>query len=218
MAAEILTLSGSCSRHPGCYCALESPPCSSFRRCFLSLPCHPSVAANLERYAPVRRGADPNPWYVNMSGARSRQRRSNKAASNWPEGVISRGSVCDSVIFVCPEFAPLLGFVLETLLLRSIGIADLEKQLLLANRLSMVLLDDLIAFLSGTKPMPGTIVSGASKIEYLSSGYSPSKTDSLAMTLSIADDTARLHLILVEDGRQLLKKRGTMSCWVAKLS
>ncbi len=62
-------------------------------------------------------------------------------------GVHGRRSVRDRIVLVGPKLAAFLGLVLETLLLRSIGVADLQWKLLLTDWLPVELLDDLIAFL-----------------------------------------------------------------------
>lgn len=76
-------------------------------------------------------------------GSNLRSTRNNRRW-HWREEHLDRAAISTDIVLIGPELTALGGDALQILLSRSIGIANLEKETLLANGLAMELLDDLL--------------------------------------------------------------------------
>ena len=73
------------------------------------------------------------------------------SAANVRDRKGGRAAICHCIVLVCTELSASLRLVLQALLLRGIGVADLKEKLFLPNGLSVILLDDLITLFSSSK-------------------------------------------------------------------
>ena len=124
------------------------------RRCYhnsVSIAVRSAVSAGMQ-VPEIRRPETRPSQVVVASSTVGGQGRLEDVRADRAKGVESRAAVCHGIVFVGTEFAALLRLLLETLLLRRVGVPHLHQQLLLADCLSVVFLDDHIAFVPRGKP------------------------------------------------------------------
>lgn len=78
-------------------------------------------------------------------------RKEWRGNGHWRRKCEATAAVCTDVILIGSELSTLSSNALEILLSRSVGIADLEQETLLANGLAVELPNDLLTDLAGLK-------------------------------------------------------------------